>query len=92
MKTKDILAIAIIYITIVFIFWIITIQYSHSKEVYKLQSELLEAKNAVIYFDNRMNVLEDNIHYLNIYIYEKETELQEYKYLEKLKKDIDRSN
>ena len=92
MKTKDLLIVGLLFGLIVEVGANI---YS-SNRIYKLQKEVLDTKIETINFYNEakeyIKVLEDSRESLNDALDSKDRELQEYKYLEKLKKDIDRSN
>lgn len=92
MKTKDLLIVGLLFGLIVEVGANI---YS-SNRIYKLQKEVLDTKIETINFYNEakeyIKILEDSIESLNDALDSKDRELQEYKYLEKLKKDIDRSN
>ena len=92
MKTKDLLIVGLLFGLIVEVGANI---YS-SNRIYKLQKEVLDTKIETINFYNEakeyIKVLEDSRESLSDALDSKDRELQEYKYLEKLKKDIDRSN
>ena len=88
MKTKDLLIVGLLFGLIVEVGANI---YS-SNRIYKLQKEVLDTKIETINFYNEakeyIKVLEGSRESLNDALDSKDRELQEYKYLEKLKKDL----
>ena len=88
MKTKDLLITGLLFGLIVSA----GSNIYNSNKIYKLQKEVLETKKEAIdiYYENKdyINTLEDIRRSLNDYIDVLEKDIREYKYLDKLKKDL----
>lgn len=94
--TKDIKAILSIYIIVILTVWITCLSYETSKQVKQLRNEVLEVKKITVEINTEKNeyikVLQESREYLNNEIDSLNQELKQYKYLDKIKKDLDRSN
>ena len=88
MKTKDLLITGLLFGLII----TTGNNIYNSNKIYKLQKEVLETKKEAIniYYENKdyINTLEDSRKNLNDYIDTLEKDIKEYKYLDKLKKDL----
>ena len=92
MRTKDILIVGLLFALIIET----GVNIANGYRIFKLEKEVLDTKKEAIeiYYENKdyIYMLEDSRKSLNDALDDKDKELQEYKYLEKFKKDIDRSN
>ena len=91
MKTREIKEVLYIYSLIIIISWFIASTISSNKEAYKSNLKLLEAMQGVILLDSRLNVLEEDISYLNSYIDDLEATNKELLNKDKLLKDLVRN-
>lgn len=93
--SKDIKALIAIYTILILSCWNIAIDYKSNKTVDQLKSELLEVKKIAIEINTDKNeyitVLQESRQYLNDELDLLTEEIKQYKKLEKLKKDLDRS-
>lgn len=80
-----------IYCTIILTGWLLSTMASLNKETKRLNAELFEAKTIAVELYNSREVYIDMLNSMNTYATELEQELVQYKYLEKFKKDLDRS-
>lgn len=80
-----------IYCTLILIFWFISSTFQFNKEINRLNSELSYTNtiSAELYADRENYIV--MLDSMNKYADSLEKELQQYKYLEKFKKDLDRS-
>lgn len=87
-EIKDIM---FIYCTLILIFWFISSTFQFNKEINRLNSELSYTNtiSAELYADRENYIV--MLDSMNKYADSLEKELQQYKYLEKFKKDLDRS-
>ena len=58
----------------------------------KLEKDLKDTVNVVYWLNDKLLIAEDNIYYLNKEIDSNYKELEEYKDLRRIKKELDRSN
>lgn len=89
--TRDIKALISIYLIIVLFCWIIGLKISHNKQVKKLNQDILEVKKIALEVNKSNDEYISMLQSMNEYADSLEIKLQEYKYLEKLKKDLDRN-
>lgn len=89
--TRDIKALISIYLIIVLFCWIIGLKISHNKQVEKLNQDILEVKKIALEVNKSNDEYISMLQSMNEYADSLESELEEYKYLEKLKKDLDRN-
>lgn len=87
-EIKDIM---FIYCTLILIFWFISSTFQFNKEINRLNSEISYTNtiSAELYADRENYIV--MLDSMNKYADSLEKELQQYKYLEKFKKDLDRS-
>ena len=92
---KDIKALIAIYTIIILSCWNIAIDYKAKKEMNELKKEILEVKKIAVEINTDKNeyitVLQESRQYLNDELDLLTEEIKQYKALEKLKKDLDRS-
>lgn len=88
---RDIKALISIYLIIVLFCWIIGLKISHNKQVEKLNQDILEVKKIALEVNKSNDEYISMLQSMNEYADSLESELEEYKYLEKLKKDLDRN-
>ena len=81
---KDLTIVALTFILII-IFGINVKQWC---EIKHLQKDLKDTTNVVYWLNDKLNIAEDNIISLNEEITNNWKEINEYKYLEKIKKDL----
>lgn len=93
--SKDIKALIAIYTILILSCWNIAIDYKADKEVSELKKELLEVKKITVEINTDKNeyitILQESRQYLNDELDLLTAEIKQYKKLEKLKKDLDRS-
>ncbi len=93
---KDIKAILSIYIIVILTVWITCLSWETSKQVQQLRDEVFEVKKITIEINTEKNeyikILQESREYLNNEIDLLNDEIKQYKQLERLKKDLDRSN
>lgn len=85
---KDLKVIAIAYTFIVLIFWIVTLSYTHNKEVKKLNSEIAELNKTVKELREYVDVLEQSREQLNYELEDRELYIIELERDSKLLKDL----
>ena len=85
---KDLTIVALTFILII-IFGINVKQWC---EIKHLQKDLKDTVNVVYWLNDKLLIAEDNIYYLNKEIDSNYKELEEYKDLRRIKKELDRSN
>lgn len=90
MKTKDLIIVGLLFGLIVNF----GSNLYKDHKIYKLEKEVIDTKKEYIklYYEDRdyINILEDSRESLNDALDDKDKEIQEYKYLEKLLKDLSR--
>lgn len=91
MKIRELKEVFYIYSLIIVITWFIASAINNNKEAYRSNLRLLEAMNAVIELDSRVNALEEDISYLNSYIDDLEATNKELLSKDKLLKDLIRN-
>ena len=64
----------------------------NSYHLSKLEKDLKDTVNVVYWLNDKLLIAEDNIYYLNKEIDSNYKELEEYKDLRRIKKELDRSN
>jgi len=93
---KDIKAILSIYIIVILTVWITCLSWETSKQVQQLRDEVFEVKKITVEINTEKNeyikILQESREYLNNEIDLLNDEIKQYKQLERLKKDLDRSN
>ena len=93
---KDIKAILSIYIIVILTVWITCLSWETSKQVQQLRDEVFEVKKITVEINTEKNeyieILQESRKYLNNEIDLLNDEIKQYKQLERLKKDLDRSN
>lgn len=88
MKNKDILIIGLLF-TLLIQFGV---SIKNSYQLSKLEKDLKDTIEVVYYVNDRLNIAYDNIYYLNKEIDSNYKELEEYRDLRRIKKELDRSN
>lgn len=88
---KDIKALMAIYTILALTGWNIGLKISHKNEIKKLNNELFEAKKVAVEINQDKDIYIEMLRSMNNYADGLESELNEYKYLEKLKKDLAKS-
>ena len=90
--SKDLKAISAVYIITILSMWLLLNNVQTKKEIAKHKAEILEVKKVAVQLDERLTRFEDMVDSLNVALdvsySEKEALLQEYSYLETLKKDL----
>ena len=93
---EDIKAILSIYIIVILTVWITCLSWKTSKQVQQLRDEVFEVKKITVEINTEKNeyikILQESREYLNNEIDLLNDEIKQYKQLERLKKDLDRSN
>lgn len=94
--SKDIKALIAIYTILILSGWNIGLNYKSNKQLNNLQNEVFEVKKITIEINTEKNeyikILQESREYLNNEIDLLNDEIKQYKQLERLKKDLDRSN
>jgi cellobiose phosphorylase len=85
---KDLKAIASIYIITILSSWLLLNNFQTKKEIAKYKKEIFEVKKIAIELDERLTSFEGMVQSLNDELDIKQDEIQEYYYLESLKKDL----
>lgn len=84
MKTKDLIIVGAIYALTIQV----GVNIASEIRIKDLKKEVVETKKVAIQLDERLTSFEDMVLSLNNELDEKEDEIQEYYYLESLKKDL----
>lgn len=85
---KDFIITGLVFIIIVHI----GISIKNSYHLSKLEKDLKDTVEVVYWLNDKLLIAEDNIYYLNKEIDSNYKELEEYKDLRRIKKELDRSN
>jgi cell division septum initiation protein DivIVA len=85
---KDLKTIASIYTITILSVWLLLNNVQTKKEIAKHKTEILEVKKVATQLDERLARFEDMVLSLNNELDIKQDEIQEYYYLESLKKDL----
>lgn len=88
MKNKDILIIGLLF-TLLIQFGV---SIKNSYHLSKLEKDLEDTVEVVYWLNDKLLIAEDNIYYLNKEIDSNYKELEQYKDLRRIKKELDRSN
>lgn len=85
---KDIKQIAFIYIIVVLIIWLTCMHFEAKKNIERLKNDLIEAKKVAVELHQDKNNYIVMLNSMNNYADKLESDLREYKHLDKIYKDL----